>query len=697
MSSAGDAWYSSARSEFLGASGDAVVGCLASAAARGGWLVEPDQHTEWRSSVDHLQSGLRNPGAEELRLLQEALRAPELAAFSHVVLEYNMRRRGLRLDCVLLAPGLVVVLEFKRSQIAAADRDQVVQYCANLFEFHEETRRLCQTAGVVLVPVLALTEGAIGRTRRVPAGWHPDPWSSIARHPLECDGSRLRETLREALSLRESMNPVSAESWLGSRFSPSSTIVDAAIAMYGRHDVSAIQSHAVPADQIKRCTAEVAQHIAAARTSRRNRLILVSGTPGAGKTLVGLDLTFHPDFRGSAVYVTGNAPLVDVLRASLKGSYKQRRRRTAGSLPAGYALTVAPEVVEDAATYPIVKAHEFLGERGSLTASVDGSIVIFDEAQRTYEKDRRVLGHALPDHEADLVLASLEKSYPAGAVVVALLGHNQAINRGERGAVAWLEAADRHGWEFSVADETLLLGELASRGSWATHSLRRHLQHGHLAHSMRFYRSMAAEKWAHEVLEDHPFEARRLASELDREGHTIWLTRELQTAREWARAQRVGEERVGVIASGQARRLAAEGLYVELKPPIDKWMLTPTGDPRSSNMLETVQNTYQIQGLELDYSVVGWDVDLRRGATGWASFKLNGARWERDKALDVAKNGYRVLLTRARKGMIIFVPQGDKTGDDEATRNSAWYDEIATFLQHCGAKLIGAPDVTQSD
>jgi hypothetical protein len=168
-------------------------------------------------------------------------------------------------------------------------------------------------------------------------------------------------------------------------------------------------------------------------------------------------------------------------------------------------------------------------------------------------------------------------------------------------------------------------------------------------------------------------------------GDTVWITRSLLSARQYVRERRVGTERVGIIASGQARRLAAEGLFVDLKPDIAAWMLAPGGDVRSANMLETVQNQYQVQGLELDYTVVCWDGDLRRSANGWNAWKMSGSNWQKDKELDIATNGYRVLLTRARKGMIVFIPRGDPTGEDE-TRPPSMYDGIANYLISCGGR-----------
>jgi hypothetical protein len=201
---------------------------------------------------------------------------------------------------------------------------------------------------------------------------------------------------------------------------------------------------------------------------------------------------------------------------------------------------------------------------------------------------------------------------------------------------------------------------------------------------MRYYRNSAAEEWVGAVLEGDAAKARAAHFE---EIDTIWLTRSLDAARQWARPRAVGGQRSGLIGSGQARRLAAEGLFVDYKPDIATWMLAPSTDIRSSNALETVQNQYQIQGLELDYCIVCWDADLRREGDKWVAYKLSGSDWQKDSLIEVAKNGYRVLLTRARKGMVIFVPTGDRSGED-ATRNVIFYDGVWEFLKTCGAREL---------
>lgn len=678
----GRAWYSADRKRFVGADQSSVVAELSSAASAQGWHIEPQQHEEWGASVGILQDEISAERDVEIEILKTALEEAGLTAYSDVILEFDFRRRGLRIDCVLLGPGIIAVLEFKRSKLTPADADQVTNYCVNLVEFHEETRRLCEQGDAIVVPILVQTTGRFDGRRVASEVFHSGPWRAVLREPIRCDGAHLGQALLEALALRRGRAQATRKGWLASRFSPSSTILDAAISLFGAHDVSAIDEHAGSVEEIEATIEEVARNIKQAQAEKRNRIIFVSGAPGAGKTLVGLRLAFDRRFREDAVFVTGNAPLVDVLTEALKRSYKRRTTSSSAAI-SGYPREQARLLIQNS-MFKLVKAHHFLGKRGEDTSSADGRVVIFDEAQRTYEKGRQVLGSRLADHEADLILQSLEDSYSDGAVVVALLGHNQAINRGERGAVAWLEAAERRGWQYAVANSTLELAEFKDEARWRDHSLRLGMAVGHLHQSLRFYRNGKLEAWVHCLMKNDKAGARAIGSRLAEEGHQVWLTRDLDVARSWVRSHRVGEERAGIIASGQARRLAADGLYVDQKPSIAHWMLEPSGDIRSSNMLESVQNQFQIQGLELDYTIVCWDADLRRAGDAWSSWKISGNKWQRDKALDVAMNSYRVLLTRARKGMIIFVPRGDETGED-ATREPGFYDGVAEYLLACGS------------
>jgi hypothetical protein len=607
--------------------------------------------------------------------------------------EYDFRRRGLRIDFILVCPGILYILEFKRGQGSGADRDQVLNYCVNLVEFHQ----LTQSSNCKLLPLL-VSRRSTSRQSGGHVEWHDD-WPRICRNVIHTTSAELRDTL---LSLQPYANTTDERfnhvQWDQSPFHPSSTIIDATISLYGQHDVSAIRDHAVPKEAIDRCIASVSAEIDAATEANRHELIILSGAPGSGKTLVGLALAFHTRYRGDAVFVTGNAPLVDVLNGSLHRSYVRLRRQRRTKALGGYTRA-GVALVERNTDFKIVKAHRFLEavREGRLSGptrrlpSSDGRILVFDEAQRTYAEGTHVNRRRLEQDEA--LLITEEMSRRPGALMVLLLGHNQHINTAEMGARAWLNAAREHGWSFAVSDETLALDEFTQADAWAKDPLRIRIHHTHLSHSIRDQRTRNGEieRWAHFVMTDQPRQAAVLAGGLP-EHSRIWLTRSLQMARDWVRRRQIGEDRCGLIASGQGRRLRSEGVFVGEKPDIVHWMLAPSDDVRSSNMLEQTQNQYQIQGLEIDYAIVCWDGDFRRSEGQWACFNVNGAGWVRYPKEDEARsNSYRVLLTRSRKGMVIFVPPGDSSGRDR-TRDPNMYDEISEYLMSCGTQALEAED-----
>mgnify|MGYP002819651458 CR=1 FL=1 len=681
-------WWRGSRDEFLNQSPDEIAGKLTTIATTDGWKIEPEQATEWRESISLLRAQAFD---DPIGILREALRTEQLDCIDSVVLEYDFRRRGLRIDAVLLLGSHAIVVEFKRSKLSAGDRDQVVNYCVNLCEFHQVTQDSVKRESAMVIPILVSREDKSQKLIQTDLSDCFQDWKAIPKRVATCYGGDLRNTLVGIAEQLTQTPSVSVESWDKSPFSPSSTIIDAALSLYGNHDVSAIKEHANEMETINKCTNEIKAEIHESRSNGGRSLIFMSGAPGAGKTLVGLDIVFSSQLRDDAVFLTGNAPLVDVLKGSLKRSYRSMSARKINQLT-GYSKK-GVKFVEKNTVFKIVKAHHFLkiNKNKEQAESTDGDVLIIDEAQRTYEKGRIVIDHKLEDHEANLIVEQMEgRSNP---VIVLLIGHNQHINRGERGAKAWLEAAEKYGWRVSISDDTLNLSEFDSeRDKWSKHPLRRELAHGHLQDSIRYYRNKSVEKWAHYVLSDSPRKANKEARTLNEKGHNIWITRSLENARNWARNQRLGEERTGLIASGKGVRLAAEGIFPSLKPNIANWMLSPMGDIRSSNMLETAQNQFQIQGLELDYTVVCWDADLRIEDGIWSCYNISGRGWQNSKqesALIERKNGYRVLLTRARKGMVIFVPRGDLSEPlEDETRDPEYYDGIYEYLLSCGSISI---------
>jgi hypothetical protein len=685
------AWWYGTRSEFINENSESLSEKLNSVATDEGWSIEIAQKEEWRKSIQLLQEQAFD---EPIELLRLALKSAELKTIHGVLLEYDFRRRGLRMDAVLLCGSHTIVIEFKRSKLGSGDRDQVVNYCINLCEFHRQTQDSIDQHAAKVVPVLVSREDSKQKSVYANLAKAYQDWPAIPKNIAQCYAPNLREILINIVSQLNKTPDIAVDTWNSSIFQPSSSIVDAALSLYGNHDVSAIKNHASQMETINNCTNEIKARILEKRTLGGKEIIFMSGAPGAGKTLVGLNLTFSKEFRDDAVFMTGNAPLVEVLQESLKRSYRSmndhRVQKLSGYSKKGVAF------VKSNTVFKIVKAHHFLKDKDKKNdyqiKSSDGNILVIDEAQRTYEEGRMVIDHKLEDHEANLITNQMQQTQ-TNPIIVVLVGQNQHINRGERGPVAWLEAAEKYNWSVSISDATLLLNDFHEvRDQWLVHPNRHRLEHGHLTDSIRYYRNTGIERWAHAILTMNKEQATNEASQLNDEAHQILITRNLEKAKEWVRRNRVGEERSGLICSGKAVRLAAEGLFANLKPSIAPWMLSPSEDIRSSNMLETVQNQFQIQGLELDYTILCWDADLRIENGAWTCYNISGGNWQKQKkaeALQERKNGYRVLLTRARKGMVIFVPKGDLSDPiRDETRSPEFYNSIFDFLVECGAKIL---------
>ena len=676
-----NAWYHCDRATFCRTSANEVVSTLMAACAQQQLHLEPAQEIEWGKSVGLLQSTFQR-GVTALR---GALSDPGLERVRSVILEYDFRRRGLRLDCVLLADGLVLVLEFKRTIRGGADLSQVDHYAANLLDFHKSTIDAAADGRVWVVPMLIQTQGTLD-TPSLCSTWPGvggRRHAAVTQRPMVCDCHSLARTLAIAIENRRSDFNIACADWVGSAFFPSSSIIDAALSLYGGHDVSAIQQHSAALEVVERVTAEVRDVVGREIASGNKLVVLVSGEPGAGKTLVGLDLVMRAPLGDKSVFVTGNAPLVDVLVASLKRSFQ----RQLASNFMGFCRSDSA-ILADNATYKIVKAHHLLRGKAKLGTNGDAQVLVFDEGQRTYRSGTIVQGQRLEADEAALILDEMSKDRPRGqgCAVVVLVGHNQHLTPSEIDASAWIRAASERGWRVAVSEQTMNVLDRPGIPSASDAPAYIDLKYGHLEQSLRYYRNAKAAEWVDRVLANRSTDARQIALEMsqDDRGDRIHLFRDLHKTKAFLRAQCSSGERYGLVGSGYARRLAAEGLFVEIKPSIAHWMLEPDGDFRSSNSLEYIQNQYQVQGLELDGVAVCWDLDLRRDAGDWKCYKWHGADWQLLRDSATVKNGYRVLLTRARRVMAIFVPRGDHSGQD-GTRPPSRYDEIAEFLIACGS------------
>ena len=666
-----NSWYKSTVDGFLSASLQDIYFTLDKSAREDGYSIEIEQKVEWEATIGVMKNALSRPGLSQVK---------------GVIAEYNFRRRGLRIDFVLLAPGAVFVVEFKRGDVTQSAKDQAMRYAKNLLEFHDLTQQLRPK----VYPIVVTRRGDVGEPGKL--GFSTNRLDLNAR-PLCCTESDLGQTIENALIFaRNDGRCPSVDEWDSSAFSPSTQIIDAAIALYGRHDVgaiSAIKSQQEAALSIARCADSVKKKINEFTKYGNNGLIVVTGEPGAGKTLVGLDTVFDREFIKQSVFVTGNAPLVEVLTESLSRSYRRLTDKKWDESLGGFPRE-SDGFVEDSTTFNILNAHNFLSDKeGQQYAGSEGRILVFDEAQRTLSEGKEVNRERLEKDEAYLVIEKMMKR--PGAIIVLLLGHNQNINTKELGASIWFKAAKEYKWKCAISPESAKLPEVESGCAELEGSgLLETMVGTHLKVSVRNRSNI--EPWVRAVLElNDPSSARAVitASSTDSYPVRVLLSRNLEKCREYIRKNYdLFDERAGLLAAGQGKRLRAEGVRPDYKPDIADWMLRPSTDIRSSNMLEEVQNQYQIQGLEIDHAVVCWDLDLRREEGDWACYNVNGDGWQKGTTqLESRLNSYRVLLTRSRLSMIIFVPLGVDPEVDQ-TRDAAKYQQIADYLISCGAVLL---------
>jgi len=663
-----NSWYKSPVDVFLSASLQDIYFTLDKSAREDGYSIESEQKEEWEATIGVVKKALARPGLDLIK---------------GILAEYNFRRRGLRIDFVLLAPGAVFVVEFKRGDVTQSAKDQAMRYAKNLLEFHDITQQLRP----MVYPIVVTRKGEVGAHGKL--GFSTNRPELNAR-PLCCCASELGQTIENALNFaRNEGRCPSVEEWDSSAFSPSTQIIDAAIALYGRHEVgaiSAIKSQQEAAVAISRCADSVKKKINDFTSKGENGLIIVTGEPGAGKTLVGLDTVFNREFVRQSVFVTGNAPLVEVLTESLSRSYRRLTDKKWDESLGGFPRD-EDGFVEDSTTFNIVNAHSFLSDKeGQQYSGSEGRILVFDEAQRTLSEGKEVNRERLEKHEAYLVIEKMMKR--PGAIIVLLLGHNQNINTKELGATIWFRAAKEYKWKCAISAESAKLPELELGCAELEGSgLLESMEGTHLKVSVRNRANI--EPWVRAVLElNDPAAARAVmeASSTDRYPVRVHLSRDLEKCRTYIRQNYdLFDERAGLLAAGQGKRLRADGIRPDYKPDIADWMLRPSNDIRSSNMLEEVQNQYQIQGLEIDHAVVCWDLDLRREEGNWACYNVNGDDWQRGSTqLESRINSYRVLLTRSRISMIIYVPMGAEQEVD-ATRDAAKYQQIADYILECGA------------
>lgn len=656
------AYYSSSIASFLAASPDTILGEVA---RNTGFAIEISQRDAWLRQIFILKDQLNSWTSE-----------------GHLFFEFVVPRMGRRIDVLAIIRNTVFVIEFKvgESIYTRAALDQVWDYGLDLKNFHEPSH------DVTIAPILIATETSDGFST-ISTSHHNDG----VLLPIKAGAKSLRDCIEQVLWLSEGPG-INASDWANGRYKPTPTIVEAASALYGQHSVANLSRSDAGAKNLSVTSAAVDQIITSARVRRKKAICFITGVPGAGKTLVGLDVaTKHMDASSElhSVYLSGNGPLVKILCEALTRDEIARSKAKNVRLRVGETRKAVEAFIQN--------VHHFrdaylVDEK----APVD-HVVIFDEAQRawTLEQTTKFMaqkkGRSNFNRSEPEFLISCMDRHTDWAVVICLVGGGQEINTGEAGISEWLRAIERHfpSWEVHVSPH-LTDSEYAATD--AIESLQRHapvvFNEGlHLTVSMRSFRAEHVSAFVKHLLDRNEDQA-SAALRAVQQRYPIVVTRDLNRAKRWLKSQARGTERYGIVVSSQAERLKPHAINV--RSPMDPvhWFLDEKDDVRSSYYLEDVATEFHVQGLELDWACVVWDADLRMGQGGWSHHQFVGNRWQNTHKAErqlYLKNAYRVLLTRARQGMVIVVPPGEP---EDPTRDAAFYDPIYRYLTDMGIPAL---------
>ena len=655
------AWYVADINDFLKISDDVVLAQLL------------------RSTTFSVIQTQRDAWLDTLPLLRTALEGCQ----GKLYLEFAIPRMGRRVDAIVLMHGVVLVVEFKigAGDFLRDDIEQAYDYALDMKYFHEGSHNL------PVVPILVATDAHPRDIRLVQHNRVPQLYETICTTE-----SNFRVSIQHILAVL-TQSRVDAGEWEDSRYCPTPTIIEAARALYAGHGVADISRSDAGAINLKDTSFQLAQVIEEARAKNHKAICFVTGVPGAGKTLVGLNLATQYNDETSdlhSVFLSGNGPLVAILREALARDAVRRERLHGRKLRKGDATGRVKAFIQN--------VHHFRDEclRDHLHPPVD-HVAIFDEAQRAWnleqtasfmQRKKGVQNFRVSEPE---FLISCMNRRPDWAVIVCLVGGGQEINTGEAGIGEWIEALQRSFPEWQIYISPALTDNEYGAGRLLVDlEVRRNVHYCdalHLSVSVRSFRAEKVSSFVKTVLDLEVENAKAIFPEFS-DRYPVVMTRDLDCARQWLRDQAQGTERYGIVVSSQAQRL--KPYAVDVRTPVNpvKWFLDGKSDVRSSYYLEDVATEFHVQGLELDWTCVCWDGDFRYSQSGWQSYSFRGTKWQnirQEARRTYLKNAYRVLLTRARQGMVIFVPEGS---EDDPTRNPEFYNSTYSYLRSIGLPAL---------
>ena len=671
----------------------------------------------WKSEIEILQRELNNPDYHDGR----------------IVFEYDIPRLGKRIDVVILLKGIIFCVEFKvgESKILESDIDQVLDYALDLKNFHKFSE------DKLIVPILIATKHN-SRSSIIQSSVYDDR----VANPLISGENQIHEIIEEVLRKYPNEKEIN-ENWIISPYAPTPTIIEAARALYENHSVEDITRHEADKVSTDKTTKYILDIIHRSKENNEKSICFVTGVPGAGKTLIGLDVAVKQTYQGfdnpvedeGAVYLSGNGPLVAVLNEALArdniekckqrgekknitdsrrevGKFIQIIHRYRDNMLAKIKNPVENGVLE-------IDPEKAIRMQDAGYGEVE-HVAIFDEAQRSwthkrladYLKRGGTYGNKLkvpnfPMSEASFLIWSLDQRED-WATIVCLVGGGQEINTGEAGITEWIKSLNdifTH-WKVYISPKLTdpeyaegKVNELLSQNKNVTYS-----DNLHLGVSLRSFRAEKLSAFVHALLSLNIEKASSLYSEIN-ENYPIVLTRDLEKARRWLHQKIRGSEKTGVLITKESARYKPLGIQVLNNNDNDTihWFLDDKYSVKSSNYLEDAATEIQVQGLELDYTCVFWDADMRyeNGKWHFYKFSVTSSKWveqidnseSKQETIKYMLNAYRVLLTRARIGMIICVPEGNNHKNlngywEDSTRLPEYYDGTYNYLKSLGIKEI---------
>lgn len=659
----------------------------------------------------------------EIGLLQKVL-LPWKDEEAEIIFEYDIPRLGKRIDVVLLLRGIIFCIEFKVGQKEAlqSDVEQVMDYALDLKNFHRFSHDR------IIVPILIPT-----KYRSSSSSFTPSVYNDDIFNPLITGANGLQNLIEKVLQHADANTSGTIKDWIISPYTPTPTIIEAARSLYENHSVEEITRHEADKVTTDATIDYILEIINRSKRKGEKSICFVTGVPGAGKTLVGLDVavkqsyqedgTFNED--DGAVYLSGNGPLVAVLTEALaRDNYKKSKAKGEDKKLSDSRREVS-KFIQIIHRYrdnmlakiknPVINGNLEIDPEKAVKLKQSGygeveHVAIFDEAQRAwthkriadYLKRGGTYGNKLkvanfPMSEAAFLIWSLDQRED-WATIVCLIGGGQEINTGEAGISEWIAALNdcfSH-WKVYISDKLTepeyaegRVNDLLKHNTNVEYSDRLHL-----GVSLRSFRAERLSAFVHSLLSFNP-DTKELYQDVVSHGYPIVLTRSMDKAREWLRQQARGTQQTGILISKVSARFKPLAVHVlpQSEDNAVHWFLEDKTDVRSSNYLEEAATEIQVQGLEVDFACVLWDADMRYDNGKWSFWKFNGkTQWTPEKNPETQKymlNAYRVLLTRARQGMVICVPEGnDRTTPEgfpeDSTRHPSFYDSTYGYFVKIG-------------